>query len=167
MLTIVIPRVSSKNRIYIPIDIVGEDVIVSDAAIAIYDAPIWLLGLLESKMHMTWLNSIGGKLKTDYRYSVNLVYNTFPLPNLSTRRKNEIEDLVWNILDIRAEEGGTLAELYGSPLAEKEPKPMNLRLLEAHQALDRVIDRAYKSSDFKDDSERLSLLLKMYNEKSK
>ena len=123
------------------------------------------MGLLMSKMHMVWLRTVGGKLKNDYRYSATMVYNTFPVPELSTRRKNEIEDLVLNILDIREEEGGTLAELYGSPLAEKNPKPMNPRLLEAHQALDEVVDRAYKSSGFKDDNERLSLLLKMYSEK--
>ena len=164
MLTIIIPRVSSENRLYIPMGIVGEDTIVSDAATAIYDAPLWLLGLLESRMHMVWLRNVGGKLKTDYRYSAGLVYNTFPVPELSTRRKNEIEELIGNILDIREEEGGTLAELYGSPLAAKNPKPMNPRLLEAHKELDKVVDRAYKSTDFKDDNERLALLLNMYSE---
>ena len=125
-----------------PISVVNPEDIVSDTATAIYNAPLFLFGLLESRMHMIWLRSIGGKLETRYRYSSDLVYNTFPVPELSTRRKNEIEDLVLNILDIRDEEGGTLAELYGSPLAEKNPKPMNPRLLEAHQALDEVVDRA-------------------------
>lgn len=165
MLTIIIPKVSSENRLYVPMGIVDDDTVVSDAAIAIYEAPVWLLGLLESRMHMTWLRAIGGRLKTDYRYSVNLVYNTFPVPELSTRRTNEIENLVYDILDIRDEEGGTLAELYGSPLAEKNPKPMNPRLLKAHQELDEVVDRAYKQSGFKDDNERLSLLLDMYSKK--
>ncbi|RBR31640.1 class I SAM-dependent DNA methyltransferase [Enterococcus cecorum] len=164
---IIIPRVSSENRLYVPMGIVGDDTVISDSAMAIYDAPIWLLGLLQSRMHMVWLRTVGGRLKTDYRYSASLVYNTFPVPELSTRRKNEIEDLVLNILDIRDEEGGTLAELYGSPLAEKNPKPMNPRLLKAHQELDEVVDRAYKKSGFKDDNERLSLLLKMYSEKVK
>ena len=166
-LSIIIPRVSSENRLYVPMGIVGDDTVISDSAMAIYDAPIWLLGLLQSRMHMVWLRTVGGRLKTDYRYSASLVYNTFPVPELSTRRKNEIEDLVLNILDIRDEEGGTLAELYGSPLAEKNPKPMNPRLLKAHQELDEVVDRAYKKSGFKDDNERLSLLLKMYSEKVK
>lgn len=164
---IIIPRVSSENRLYVPMGIVGEDTVISDSAMAIYDAPIWLLGLLQSRIHMVWLKAVGGKLETRYRYSASLVYNTFPVPELSTRRKNEIEDLVLNILDIRDEEGGTLAELYGSPLAEKNPKPMNPRLLKAHQELDEVVDRAYKKSGFKDDNERLSLLLKMYSEKVK
>ncbi|MFR0579236.1 class I SAM-dependent DNA methyltransferase [Limosilactobacillus mucosae] len=168
MMTIIIPRVSSENRIYVPMGMVGEDTVISDSATAIYNAPIWLLGLLESRMHMTWLKAVGGRLKTDYRYSASLVYNTFPIPKLSTRRKNEIEGLIYDILDIREEEGGTLAELYGSPLAEKNPKPMNQRLLKAHQKLDQVVDRAYMSQchlerPFKDDNERLSLLLKMYS----
>lgn len=166
-ITIVVPCVSSENRIYIPMGIVDPKTIISNSAMAIYDAPLWLLGLLESRIHMTWLRAVGGRLKTDYRYSAGLVYNTFPVPEMSTRRKNEIENLVLNILDIREEEGGTLAELYGSPLAEKNPKPMNARLLEAHQELDRVVDRAYKPSGFKDDAERLSLLLEMYEEKVK
>lgn len=166
-LSIIIPSVSSEHRLYVPMGFVGEDTVISNLAMAIYDAPIWLLGLLQSRMHMVWLKAVGGKLETRYRYSASLVYNTFPVPELSTRRKNEIEDLVLNILDIRDEEGGTLAELYGSPLAEKNPKPMNPRLLKAHQELDEVVDRAYKKSGFKDDNERLSLLLKMYSEKVK
>lgn len=166
-ITIVVPCVSSENRIYIPMGIVDPKTIISNSAMAIYDAPLWLLGLLESRIHMAWLRAIGGKLETRYRYSAGLVYNTFPVPEMSTRRKNEIENLVLNILDIREEEGGTLAELYGSPLAEKNPKPMNARLLEAHQELDRVVDRAYKPSGFKDDAERLSMLLEMYAEKIK
>lgn len=162
--TIVVPRVSSESRIYVPFGLSNQNIIISDSAMAIYDAPLWLLGLLESRMHMVWLENVGGKLETRYRYSSVLVYNTFPVPELSTRRKNEIEELIGNILDIREEEGGTLAELYGSPLAAKNPKPMNPRLLEAHKELDKVVDRAYKSTDFKDDNERLALLLNMYSE---
>ncbi|MCC4347858.1 class I SAM-dependent DNA methyltransferase [Limosilactobacillus reuteri] len=162
---IIVPGVSSENRIYAPMSVEGKDTVISNAAFAIYKAPLWLLGLLESRMHMTWLRAVGGKLETRYRYSAILVYNTFPVPELSTRRKNEIEDLVWKILDIRDEEGGTLADLYGSPLAEKNPKPMNPRLLAAHQELDQVVDRAYRDRPFKDDNERLSLLLDMYSQK--
>ena len=162
---IIIPSVSSEKRMYVPMGIVDSDTIISNLAMAIYDAPLWLLGLLESRMHMIWLGAVGGRLGTGFRYSMGIVYNTFPVPELSQRRKNEIEDLTLNILDIRDEEGGTLAELYGSPLAEKDPKPMNPRLLKAHQELDAVIDRAYKASGFKDDNERLSLLLDMYSKK--
>ena len=159
-----IPEVSSENREYVPMGYFSDYSVVVAPNLQIYDAPLWLLGLLESRMHMLWLKNIGGTLGTSFRYSATLVYNTFPVPELSTRRKNEIEELIGNILDIREEEGGTLAELYGSPLAAKNPKPMNPRLLKAHQELDKVVDRAYKSTDFKDDNERLALLLNMYSE---
>ena len=164
--TLLIPRVSSINRKYMPMSLINSEDIVSDTAVAIYNAPIYLFGLLESKMHMVWLKNIGGKLKNDYRYSSDLVYNTFPIPQLSARRINEIEQIVFEILDIREEEGATLAELYGSPYAERNPKPMNARLLDAHEKLDAVVERAYKErGNFKDDNERLSLLLDMYQEK--
>lgn len=163
--SIVIPRHSSENRAYVPMGLTSQDTVIADSAVAIYDAPLWLFGLLESRMHMTWLRAVGGKLETRYRYSTSLVYNTFPVPELSTRRKNEIEDLVWKILDIRDEEGGSLAELYGSPLADKNPKPMNPRLKAAHEELNRVVDRAYRDRPFKDDNERLALLLDMYSKK--
>ena len=163
--TIVIPEVSSENRLYVPMGLVSAQDIPFNKIMAIYNAKVWLLGLLQSKIHMLWLQVIGGKLETRYNYSNTLVYNTFPVPQLSTRRKKEIEQLVLNILDIREEEGGTLAELYGSPLAEENPKPMNPRLLKAHQELDEVVDRAYKSNGFRDDNERLALLLDMYSKK--
>lgn len=118
-------------------------------------------------MHMTWLRAVGGKLETRYRYSAGLVYNTFPVPEISDRRISEIKKLTVDILDIRNEEGGTLAELYGTPLARNNPKPMNERLLKAHRELDQVVDRAYRQSGFKDDSERLSYLLKMYSNETK
>lgn len=144
---------------------VQPNTVIANSANAIYDAPLWLMGILMSRMQMIWLKTVGGRLKNDFRYSAILVYNTFPVPKLSTRRKNEIEDLVWKILDIRDEEGGTLAELYGSPLAAKNPKPMNPRLKAAHEELDQVVDRAYRNRPFKDDNERLALLLDMYSER--
>lgn len=162
---IIIPRVTSNNRLYIPIDIRDNNTIVTDTAMAIYDTPIWLMGLLESRIHMVWMKALCGRLGMGYRYSAGLVYNTFPIPEISTRRINEIENLVWKILDIRNEEGGTLADLYGSPLAEKNPKPMNSRLLDVHKELDQVVDRAYRDRPFRDDNERLSLLLDMYSKK--
>lgn len=162
---IVIPATSSENRLYVPITIYNSDYIANNSTMVVYDAPLWLFGILQSHMHMLWLQIIGGKLETRLRYSKNLVYNTFPLLRLSTRRKNEIEDLVWKILDIRDEEGGTLADLYGSPLAAKNPKPMNPRLKAAHEELDQVVDRAYRDRPFKDDNERLALLLDMYSKK--
>lgn len=164
---LIIPVVSSNNRFYIPILLVDGENVPSYSNFVLYNPNLWEFGLLISKMHMVWIKSICGRLGTDFRYSANLVYNTFPVPYISTRLKNEIKKSVLNILDIREEEGGTLAELYGSPLAEKKPKPMNPKLLKAHQELDVIIDKVYKSSSFNDDNERLALLLDMYSKKLK
>ena len=159
---ILIPRVSSETREYVPMDFVmGKDMIISDAVITINNAPIWLLGILESKMHMVWLRSIGGKLKTDYRYSAGLVYNTFPIPELSEARKNMLEEAVFEMLDVREEEGGTLAELYGGA-----NKPMNECLRQAHEKIDGIVERAYQQKPFESDEERLSVLLNLYKERT-
>ncbi|MFU2181617.1 class I SAM-dependent DNA methyltransferase [Streptococcus pluranimalium] len=154
---LLVPRVSSESRDYVPMGFVGEDTIISDSAMAVYNAPVYLLGLLMSRLHMTWLRAIGGKLETRYRYSAGLVYNTFPVPELSTKRKNQIEEQVFEILDLREELGGTLAELY-----HRDTMPQALR--EAHQVLDGIVERAYKETPFTSDEERLSHLLKRYKE---
>ncbi len=91
--SIIVPKTSSGNRLYVPMGLLSADDIIFDKAMAIYNAEVWVLGLLQSRMHLVWLNSIGGKLKMDFSYSSSLVYNTFPVPDLSTRRKNEITDL--------------------------------------------------------------------------
>nr|WP_206512539.1 type IIL restriction-modification enzyme MmeI [Veillonella ratti] len=155
---ILIPRVSSENREYIPMDILdNNETMVSDAVITIYGAPVWLLGLLQSKIHMIWVCAVGGKLKTDYRYSTGLVYNTFPVPELSLKRKKMIEDQIFEILDLREELGGSLAILY-----HKDTMPKLLR--DAHQKLDEIVERAYKETPFSSDEERLSYLLRRYRE---
>lgn len=109
-------------------------------------------------MHMTWMRAIGGKLKTDYRYSAGLVYNTFPVPKISKQAKEEIEDCVFEMLDYRELSGKTLAELY-------DAKKMPGELLEIHQRLDLLVDKLYQTKAFADDQERLSLLLNMYKNK--
>ena len=134
-----------------------DNAMVSDAVITIYGAPVWLLGLLQSKMHMIWVCAVGGKLKTDYRYSTGLVYNTFPVPELSAKRKSMIEEQIFNILDLREELGGSLAELY-----HRDTMPEELR--NAHHKLDEIVERAYRDTPFKSDEERLSYLLKCYKE---
>lgn len=152
---IIIPRVSSEAREYVPMGYVNRDTVISDSAMAIYNAPMWLLGLLESRMHMVWLRSIGGKLKTDYRYSAGLVYNTFPIQNLSTQRKNEMSRVMTEILDLREYEGGTLADLYN-----RDSMPESLR--KKHAELDGIVDRAYQQRPFESDEDRLGTLLKLY-----
>lgn len=154
---LLVPATSSENRVYLPMGLVFEDTIISNSAYVVYNAPVYLLGLLMSRLHMTWLRAIGGKLETRYRYSAGLVYNTFPVPELSTKRKNQIEEQVFEILDLREELGGTLAELY-----HRDTMPQALR--EAHQVLDGIVERAYKETPFTSDEERLSHLLKRYKE---
>ncbi|AEX47987.1 hypothetical protein Q6D62_02465 [Corynebacterium diphtheriae] len=88
--SIIVPRVSSERREYIPIGYLGPDTVISDAAFAVYDAEPWLFALLTSKMHMVWVRAVGGKMKTDYRYSNTIVYNNFPVPELSTRTKADL-----------------------------------------------------------------------------
>lgn len=160
MKTIIIPRVSSENRSVVPMGIVGEDTVVSDSATAVYNAPMWLLGLLESRMHMVWLNAVGGKLEARYRYSAGLVYNTFPIQKLSTQRKNEIARVMTEILDLREYEGGTLAHLYN-----RDSMPESLR--KKHEELDGIVDRAYQQRPFESDEDRLGTLLKLYQEMTK
>lgn len=156
---IILPAVNSEKRDYLPAVFIDENTVAANTIYVIYDAPIWLLGILESRMHMTWLRAVGGRLKTDYRYSAGMVYNTFPIPKLSTNRKNILEEAVLEMLDVREEEGGTLAELYGGA-----NKPMNARLREAHEKIDGIVERAYKQEPFKSDEERLNVLLKLYQE---
>ena len=156
-LQLLVPRVSSGSRDYVPMGFVDGDTIISDSAMAVYNAPIWLFGLLQSKLHMVWLRAIGGKLGTSYRYSAGLVYNTFPVPELSTKRKGMIEEQVFEILDLREELGGSPADLY-----HRDTMPASLR--EAHQKLDQIVERAYKDTPFTSDEERLSHLLNRYKE---
>ncbi|WP_375155930.1 DNA methyltransferase [Lacticaseibacillus paracasei] len=162
---VIVPKVSSATRRYIPMGFVDKDTIISDSMFGVFGAPIWLLGVLESSMHTLWVDVVGGRMKTDYNYSVSLDYNTFPVPRISARRKMEIEEIVYQLLDAREEEGGSLAELYGSPLADKKPKPMNQRLLKIHEKLDSVVEHAYRQDGFRNRSQRLSVLLQMYEEK--
>lgn len=155
--TLVVPIHTSENRDYIPMGFVDNNSIVSNACMAIYNSPIYLLGILMSRMHMTWMRTFCGRIKTDYRYSAGLCYNTFPMPIISTRRRNEIESVVMDILDIREEEGRTLGELYN-------PKTIPNELLEAHKRLDNIVDRIYKKTEFVSDDDRLETLLVTYKE---
>ncbi len=156
--SLVIPGNTSSSRKYLPMDFVGPDTIISNLAMVIYDSPIYIMGILQSRMHMLWLRTIGGKIGQGYRYSVGIVYNTFPVPKISEQAKAEIEECVFEILDYREMSGKTLAELY-------DTKTMPEELLEIHQRLDLLVDKLYQTKAFVDDQERLSLLLNMYKDK--
>lgn len=154
---IIIPRVSSERREYIPIGYLEAGVVVSDSAFAIYDAPKWLFSILTSKIHMAWVKTVGGRLKTDYRYSAQLCYNTFPFPYITDRQKNELETLAQSILDIRDQHFDmTLGEMYN-------PETMPDDLKTAHNILDIAVERCYRQEPFNSDEERLECLFKLYN----
>ncbi|KAI3473771.1 hypothetical protein Pfo_030960 [Paulownia fortunei] len=163
--SVVVPKVNTVGREYIAAGVLSSDYIISDLMFSIYDGPLWVLGIIFSKIHYAWIKSVCGSEGDSYRYSKNLGYNTFPLPNISNSRKLRIEDAVMDILDYRDEVGKTPAELYGSPNASKRRIPMDSALLSKHQYLDDVVDRAFSNKSFADDSERMALLLKMYEEK--
>ncbi|MDG4519923.1 DNA methyltransferase [Streptococcus suis] len=157
--SIVFPVHSSARREYLPVDHLEVGIVTTTANCVIFDAPIWLIGVLSSKMHFCWLQEVGSTIKTDLRYSVDIVYNNFPIPELSERRKAMLEEAVLDMFDVREEEGGTLAQLYGGA-----NKPMNARLKEAHLKIDEIVERAYKSTPFTSDEERTNHLIKLYKE---
>ncbi|MER2006799.1 MAG: DNA methyltransferase [Psychrobacillus sp.] len=152
---IVIPEVSSENRYYIPIGLTDSNTVLSNRVYEIYIDDLYVMGILMSKMHMVWTKAVGGKLETRYMYSAGLCYNTFPFPKISLKTKEEIKNAVLEILDIREESGGTLAELY-----HNETMPSDL--LAAHVKLDEKIERLYRNNPFNSDEERLEHLLNIY-----
>ncbi|MBK1820514.1 DNA methyltransferase [Burkholderia orbicola] len=153
---IIVPRTSSERRDYIPMGFVGGEVIISDAAQAIYGAEPWILGVISSRIHMVWVRAVAGRLKTDYRYSSALCYNTFPYPNLSDSKRAEITNAVLEVLSVREmHPEKTLAKLY-------DPDLMPDDLLAAHEYLDGVIDSCYQAKPFRGDDDRLECLFKLY-----
>lgn len=158
---IIVPSTSSENREYIPIGFLYNREVVSNSAFTIYDASTWLFGLLTSRMHMTWVKTVGGRLKTDYRYSAQLCYNTYPFPKISEAKKAEIEEAAEKVLITRENyPGSTLADLY-------DPDKMPQDLREAHARLDDIVESCYPGYPFANDDARLECLFKLYEKMSK
>lgn len=155
---IIVPRVSSIRRRYIPTGFLGPETIISDSAQAIYDPKPYMFSIINSYMHMLWVGVVTGKLKSDFRYSAILCYNTFPFPPISDKRKQELNQCVFRILDEREKyTEKTLGELY-------DPDKMPESLLEAHIMNDEVIEKCYRSRPFDSDEQRLEYLFKLYEE---
>lgn len=156
---LLIPRTTSENREYIPIGFFTKNDIVSDSCHAIPDATLYHLGILQSKMHMVWVKTVCGRLKSDYRYSGEIVYNNFPWPkDISEEHKQKIEAAAQKVLDARAAwPNSTLAELYN-------PLTMPENILKAHHALDTLVDRAYQKQPFQSEMERIQFLFALYQE---
>lgn len=154
--TIVVPSVSSERRQYLPCGLLAPDVRVSNLALAIYDAPLWNMAVIASRLHLVWVATICGKLETRYRYSNTLGWNTFPVPPLTENQKAELTRCAEDILLAReAHFPATIADLY-----DPEKMPDNLRA--AHDKNDETLERIYIGRRFKNDTERLEKLFDMY-----
>lgn len=156
--SIVVPKVSSESRAYLPVGYVTADTIISDLCFALYDAPLWNLALVASGLHLVWIATVCGKLETRYRYSNTLGWNTFPVPVLTEKNKADLTRCAEDILLAReAHFPATIAELY-----DPEKMPENLRA--AHERNDEVLERIYIGRRFKNDTERLEKLFELYTE---
>ena len=164
---LLIPRVSSERRNYIPIGFIPPDTLTSDSALISQAATLYHFGILTSAMHMAWMRAVCGRLESRYRYSAGIVYNNFPWPECSPSpqtspskgegaKREAIEAAAQAVLDARAQfPGATLADLY-------DPLTMPPALLHAHQKLDAAVDRAYGKTGFKSDAERVAFLFARY-----
>lgn len=155
---ILIPRVSSERRKYVPIGFVNKDVIASDAVQIIPGAKLYNFGILTSSVHMAWMRAVCGRLKSDYRYGKDVVYNTFPWPNPSEKQIKSIENAAQGVLDARAlYPDSTLADLYDLNTMPEE-------LVKAHNILDRFVKVAYGNQGCATESERVSDLMERYQQ---
>jgi len=158
---ILIPSVSSERRTYIPIGFYDANVISTNANYIIPNGTLYEFSILTSLIHNDWMRLVAGRLKSDYRYSAKVVYNSFPWPDVTDAQRKSLIDLAKSVLLIRENyPESTLAELY-------DPLKMPADLLEAHQALDKFVDRLYRDKPFKDATERLSCLLQRYESLTK
>ncbi|CAD5921808.1 class I SAM-dependent DNA methyltransferase [Planktothrix agardhii] len=154
---LLVPRVSSEKRIYIPIGFMSRDVIGNDQVLLIHNANLYIFGVLTSAIHMTWMKYVCGRLKSDYRYSKDIVYNNYPFPeNVSDKQKQKVETAAQKVLDTRAKyPDSSLADLY-------DPLTMPPDLVKAHQALDKAVDLCYRPQPFVSELNRIEYLFNLY-----
>jgi hypothetical protein len=159
-----IPRVSSENRVFIPIAFLSSKVIAHEKLIIIPDADIYLFGMLTSLMHMSWVKYVCGRLKSDFSYSPS-VYNNYPFPkNPTEKQKQAVEKAAQEVLDARAVfqnpplggRGASLADLY-------YPLTMPPALVKAHNALDKAVDLCYRPQPFINETKRIEFLFELYD----
>ncbi len=155
-LSLIFPTVSSERRSYIPIGYLkSQDIVIAPNQV-VYDPPAHLFAIISSRMHMCWVRTVGGRLKTDYRYSSALCYNTFPFPKISAAQQSKLEECVYRVLDEREQHSErTLAELY-------DPDKMPKGLLDAHREMDLAVEQCYRKQPFSSDEERLEHLFALY-----
>jgi len=155
---VIVPSTTSERREYIPMGFVGSQVIATNAMHVVYDAEPYIFGFLSSRIHLIWVRAVAGGLETRIRYSAEICYNNFPVPDLTEEQKQTITMHVGNVLQERENHSGkTMAQLY-------DPDKMPDGLREAHHNLDLAVDRLYRSKPFTSDEERLEHLFKLYEE---
>jgi hypothetical protein len=153
---IIIPRVSSERREYLPAGFLSSAIIISDAAQAIYDAPLFVFSIVSSRVHIAWISVTAGRMKSDFRYSSGVCYNSFPLPKLTEKNKADLTRCAVDILLVReAHFPATIADLY-------DPDNMPSDLRQAHERNDEVLERIYIGRTFRNDTERLEKLFELY-----
>ena len=154
---IIVPSTSSEKRKYIPFGYLSKDVIISNASFSIENSSLYHLGTLLSEMHMTWVRYTCGRLKSDFRYSKDIVYNNFPWPETPTDKQRQVvEEATQAVLNARTQfPDCSLADLY-------HPNSMKPLLVKAHQQLDKAVDQCYRSQPFTSEAKRIEYLFELY-----
>lgn len=151
-----IPVVSSENRSYLPVDLLDNQSVISNKCFALYDAPLWSMAIIASRLHWAWIGTVCVRLGMSFSYSNTLGWNTFPVPRLTEKNKADLTKCAEDILLARESHfPSSIADLY-----EQELMPQNL--LDAHNHNDEVLERIYIGRQFKNDTERLEKLFEMY-----
>ena len=154
---IIVPKLSSERRFYVPMGFMSPDVFASDLVFIIPDASLYHFGVLESRVHMAWMRTVCGRLKSDYRYSKDVVYNNFPWPEVNEEQRERIAQTAQAILDARAlYPDSSLADLY-------DPVTMPAELLKAHRDNDRAVMAAYGFPTTMNESEIVARLFTLYS----
>ncbi|HOC57165.1 MAG TPA: hypothetical protein PKI20_16220, partial [Verrucomicrobiota bacterium] len=156
---LLVPGVSSERRAYVPVGFLPPKTIASNLLYTVPDASLFIFGVVSSQMHMAWMRQVAGRLESRYRYSAGLVYNNYPWPqSVTPKQRTAVETAAQAVLDARAKyPTSTLADLY-------DPLTMPAPLLQAHQALDRAVDRCYRPEPFPSDRHRVEYLFALYEQ---
>jgi hypothetical protein len=154
--TIVVPAVSSERRAYLPVGLVSNNTTLTNAAFGLYDAPIWNMAIITSRLHLVWIKTVCGQLETRLRYSNTMGWNTFPVPLLTEKNRTDLTHCAEELLVVRERHfPATIADLYN-------PDKMPEDLRQAHDRNDEVLERIYMGRRFKNDTERLEKLFELY-----
>jgi hypothetical protein len=159
---LIVPKVSSERRVFIPVGFMQPDTLASDLVFIVPNATLYHFGIFTSTMHNAWVRYVCGRLKSDYRYSKDIVYNNFPWPEQPTpAQKQAVEEAAQGVLDARAAHpGASLADLY-------DPLTMPPDLVKAHHTLDKAVDKCYRTQAFTTDAKRVEYLFELYERYTK